>query len=117
MFPTGMPGAALVLLRISVAAMLIGDGASHWSLSFSFWSAPLFLVPAFFLCLGFLTPYISTFCCLLQLAVLLITLGDNGFHMSIAILNCGILAVLGPGAYSVDARIFGRRILNLPPRD
>jgi uncharacterized membrane protein YphA (DoxX/SURF4 family) len=116
MFPTGMAGAALVLLRISVAAMLIVDGASHWSLSFYFWSTLLFLTPAFFLCLGFLTPYISTFCCFLQLAVLLITRGENGFHMSIAILNSGIVAVLGPGAYSIDAKIFGRRILNIPPR-
>jgi hypothetical protein len=116
MFPTGMAGAALVFLRISVAATLIVDGASHWSLSLSFWTAPLFLIPVFLLCLGFLTPYVSTFCCLLQLAVLLITRGENGFHMSIAILDSGIVAALGPGAYSIDARIFGRRILNLPPR-
>jgi hypothetical protein len=27
------------------------------------------------------------------------------------------LALLGPGAYSIDARIFGRRVIILPPDD
>jgi len=31
-------------------------------------------------------------------------------------LNRGALAGLGPGAYSVDARFFGRRVLRLPHR-
>jgi hypothetical protein len=41
--------------------------------------------------------------------------GANEFHLAISILNAAILAVLGPGAYSIDARIFGRRILDVTP--
>ena len=31
-------------------------------------------------------------------------------------LTSAALALLGPGAYSVDARLFGRRLLVVPPR-
>jgi hypothetical protein len=34
---------------------------------------------------------------------------------AIAILNALALALIGPGAYSIDARRFGRRIVVLPP--
>jgi uncharacterized membrane protein YphA (DoxX/SURF4 family) len=116
MFPTGTAGAALLLLRISVATTLVVDGTGHWALMNSFWMLPAFLLPALFLCIGFLTPYASILCCLIQLAVLLLTGGENGFHLAISILNSGIVGLLGPGAYSIDAYLFGRRILNVPPR-
>jgi hypothetical protein len=33
-----------------------------------------------------------------------------------AILEVAALALLGPGAYSVDARLFGRRVIVVSPR-
>jgi hypothetical protein len=33
-----------------------------------------------------------------------------------SILSGGAVALLGPGAYSIDARIFGRHLLSIPPR-
>jgi hypothetical protein len=54
--------------------------------------------------------------CLVQIYVLLFTGGTDQFPLEIAIVNGGILAILGPGAYSVDARIFGRKLLNFPRR-
>jgi len=115
MFPTGMAGAALLVLRVTVAATLVFDGTAHWALATSFWILLGFAVPAMLLCLGFLTPYCSVLSCLLQLAVLLITGSQNEFNLAISILNSGILAILGPGAYSIDAHIFGRRLLIVPP--
>ena len=38
------------------------------------------------------------------------------FHLVISILISAALAILGPGAYSVDARIFGRKLLTVPSR-
>lgn len=76
-----------------------------------------FGVLAIMLCLGFLTPYCAALCCLIQMGVFFLTGGDHSrIHLAISILNSGVLALLGPGAYSIDARIFGRRLLYFPPR-
>ena len=68
------------------------------------------------LLIGFLTPYASTSCLLLELGVLLLHPGADEYHVAHLVVNCGVLAVLGPGAYSIDARLFGRRVLRIPPR-
>jgi hypothetical protein len=115
MFPTGTAGGALLMLRVSVVATLVFDGAAHWPLVTSFW--PLFGIAtlSLFLCMGLFTPYCSLCCCLLQGSALVAVSSEDRFHLAISILNSGILAGLGPGAYSVDARIFGRRRLTFPP--
>jgi uncharacterized membrane protein YphA (DoxX/SURF4 family) len=116
MFPTGAPGAALFVLRISVAATLVVDGTTHWTLVNSFWHLLGFAALVIFLCVGFLTPYCSVLCCLMLLHVLLVSSGNNQLHLVISVLISGTLGVMGPGAYSVDARIFGRRLITVPPR-
>jgi hypothetical protein len=114
MFPPGAAGVALICLRASVVASLMVDGAAHRPLLLSLWTALLFLLPALCLSAGFLTPYSAIVCCIIQLAELT-TGGVKEFHLVLSIVNAAVLAVLGPGAYSVDARIFGRRILDVPP--
>ena len=114
MFPAGAAGAALIFLRVSVVATLMVDGAAHRSLLLSVWTALLYLLPALCLIAGFLTPYSAILCCIVQLAELVIG-GTNQFHLVVSILNAAILAILGPGAYSIDARIFGRRVLDATP--
>jgi uncharacterized membrane protein YphA (DoxX/SURF4 family) len=116
MFPTGTAGAALFLLRISVAATLVVDGIAHWAPVTSFWIILGVAVPAISLCLGLLTPYSSAVSCVIQIAILMTLSGGSQFHAATSVLNSGVLAVLGPGAYSIDARIFGRRLLTVPPR-
>lgn len=116
MFPSGMAGVALIFLRILVMATLLVDGTAHWVLVTSFWISLGFVVPAFFLSIGLFTPYCSAICFLLELSILVVRGGEDQFHLVLAILLCGILTFLGPGAYSIDARIFGRRLLTVPPR-
>jgi len=41
--------------------------------------------------------------------------GDPWSHILLAILGVG-LAMLGPGAWSVDARLFGRKRIRIPDR-
>jgi hypothetical protein len=115
MFPTGTAGVALVMLRFSVVATLVFDGTAHWLLIASFWPTFGIATLSLFLSLGLFTPYCSIFSCLLQGSALATLGSENRFHLAISILNSGILAGLGPGGYSVDARIFGRRRLTLPP--
>lgn len=116
MFPSGLAGAALLLLRIQVAISLVWQGTAHWTLVTSFGIALTFLVPAGSLCLGVLTPYASIFSCIIQLAAAYELRGAHGFDLSLSILSTLVVAALGPGAYSIDARLFGRKVLSLPPR-
>jgi uncharacterized membrane protein YphA (DoxX/SURF4 family) len=116
MFPTGTSGAALLILRISVAATLVVEGKPVWASITSLWILIVFLLPATSLVVGFLTPYGSILGCIFQFAVLLKTGESNGFPVAMSILNGAAVAILGPGAYSVDARIFGRHLLVIPPR-
>jgi uncharacterized membrane protein YphA (DoxX/SURF4 family) len=62
------------------------------------------------LCAGFLTPFVS----LLAVGVLLLRFNASSadaIWLTVAILNTLALAIIGPGAYSVDALRFGRRLL------
>jgi hypothetical protein len=116
MFPLGTAGAALLVLRVSVAATLIANGAAHWART----PSPLITVGlallAISLCLGLFTPYCSTAACLIQTYLLVLGSGTDKFQLAVAILNSVVLVLLGPGAYSGDARIFGRKRLTLPSR-
>lgn len=114
MFPAGMAGVALLLLRASVAATLVANVIPHGPFVPSFGTIAITSLPVILMIGGFLTPYACFFACLIQLSVMLGGNGANVFHLMISMLNSGILAGLGPGAFSVDARVFGRRIVIFP---
>lgn len=115
MFPTGSAGVALIVLRSVVAITVFVDASARWSLG----SGPIIngFVVAVGLCLfiGFLTPFCAVIACLVELALLVITGGPNGVQLGMSALTAGAAAMLGPGAYSVDARIFGRKLITIPP--
>jgi hypothetical protein len=112
-FPTGLVGVALLILRVSVAITILINAADCWASTLSSWMIVVFVLAALSLCLGLLTPYFSLLSSLLQTGVLLFA-GGNRFQFVTSIVGSGIVSVLGPGAYSVDCRLFGRRLLKLP---
>ena len=82
---------------------------------------PFLVVGAFVivvcLAIGLLTPYLSLVVCLYALGNR-VGAADRLYEMILAsvTLTSAALALLGPGAYSVDARLFGRRLVVVPPR-
>ena len=113
-FPRGAAGAGLVLLRLAACLQLLcagGCGGVPW------WQAALAAALALILGLGMLTPVAALLCALYQL----VCLGGLAYAdwpqappLLSAALTALALAGTGPGAYAVDARLFGRRRLVLP---
>jgi putative oxidoreductase len=108
MFPRGAPGFALLLLRICVATDLLLSVESDphraaWRLALS-----LGLVTA--LCVGFLTPIIAV----LTIPVYLASLRVAPAGVLTLILQAIALSLLGPGACSIDAYLYGHRVVELP---
>jgi uncharacterized membrane protein YphA (DoxX/SURF4 family) len=109
MFPRGGPGAGLLLLRVSAVASLhiLSPADMHW--------VPwlLALVLGFGLVAGLMTPLV----CLAGMALVL-ALGYLSARVPlpaavVLVLQLLALLLLGPGGYSVDARLFGRRIVDV----
>jgi len=115
MFPQGAPGFALLLLRISVAAIFLTSIANQSLVS----SVPLVCAGVFLisgsLSIGFLTPYLSVVSFVSGVAILLLNPHSYSVVQVALLFNAAALALLGPGAYSVDARLFGLRVTVLRP--
>ena len=115
MFPQGAPGFALLLLRISVAMIFLTSIADQSLVS----SVPLVcagvLLISGSLSIGFLTPYLSVVSFVSGVAILLLNPHTYSVVQVALLFNAAALALLGPGAYSVDARLFGLRVTVLRP--
>jgi len=96
MFPDRAPGIGLLWLRVYLAAALC------WPLPQAGWHPWVAAAGGVLLLLGGLTP----------VAVLLAiaALWSDGRGLALVLLP-GCLLLLGPGAYSLDACLFGRRVL------
>lgn len=106
MFPSGRAGIALLFLRTSVAAaFLLGALLGSYSLPVTVVSAGV----ALSLFAGFATPICATLCTLAGAVFAFKTTGATTICAALVALTSLALALIGPGAYSLDARVFGRR--------
>ena len=64
------------------------------------------------LVVGLGTPIVAILVCVLQLGMLLVTDGAIALHVVLAAISVCI-TVMGPGAWSIDARLFGRRRVDI----
>jgi len=126
-FPGGWPGLGLLLLRVAVAAMAAIQGAGYlfsggdhgfvWSIV-----GLSGVILSVSLAAGFLTPIASGLLGVGTACILLTQLPSPGFSVFdtkppvilVLVINTAIIFV-GPGAFSLDSRLFGRREIIIPP--
>lgn len=116
MFPPGLPGVALLLLRLSVAGALLFDGYAHMA-ALPAWVLGAAILISLVVSVGYLTPIVAA-SALACHALIWFAAGVGSGAVTptvILALDALALALLGPGAYSLDSRRFGRRLVVLPP--
>jgi hypothetical protein len=119
MFPQGGPGIGLLLLRIAAAGMFALNLSHQFNFSSNalYWFVVLLIgLISFGLLLGFLTSILTIIVCLAAIANLLLPGQPIDVVYILRIFTSAALFFLGPGAYSVDARLFGLRVTVVPPR-
>ena len=114
-FPNSWPGVGLLLLRGCLATALIYFGtAGLWNPSKTIVVAQgvIAAAGAIFLLGGLWTPVMGALVALDEVFVALVLYSpvreNTWIHIFLAILAVSV-AMLGPGAWSIDARLFGRK--------
>jgi hypothetical protein len=114
MFPPGLPGLALLALRASVALTLLSAHFNHWR-GLSAWLEGAAMLLSVALCAGYLTPLAAMSALLLHALSWWHVGSVSAATVCVVVLDAVALALVGPGAYSVDSYRFGRRVVVLPP--
>jgi hypothetical protein len=118
MFPSGWPGAGLLLLRASIGATAIVQGArclldpAGVSLLLGIASV-LAIISGICTLIGFVTPLVGF---ILGLGATSLAIFGARAELSslFAVAMAAAICCLGPGAFSVDALLFGRREIIIP---
>ena len=67
------------------------------------------------LLVGLCTPFVGALQAIIELWIVLSRGSEVGIHLLLAALGLS-LVMLGPGAWSIDARLFGRKRIDIPAR-
>ncbi|MBC8167207.1 MAG: hypothetical protein H7Y20_15225 [Bryobacteraceae bacterium] len=125
-FPGGWPGAGLMLLRAAVGGTAIVQGGRFLSgsvdLTLWMWLTGLLsILSGISLLVGFLTPVVGgiaavgvTSMAFFRVPLPALNLFDATLQTVLIVLVAIAVALLGPGALSADARLFGRREIIIP---
>lgn len=113
MFPGGGPGWGLLFLRLCAAGILLRNVLTYPAVSIYAWELPVLVIAAA-ICFGVFTPLACAASGLVQALILSRPAHHDSFQFAFSFCVTVALFLLGPGAFSVDSRRFGRRLI-LPP--
>lgn len=117
-FAGGWPGIGLILMRLVVGFALVSSAGS------ALLSSPaipttilsvLLAAAAILLIIGLFTPIVGTLVALIETCRLFTRPEDRLVYLLVAAFGA-TLAMLGPGLWSVDARLFGWKRIEPTPR-
>ncbi len=117
-FAGGWPGMGLLLMRLVIGCVLVvraslrlwGDPSPNITIT-----AVILLVAGFLLILGLWTPIVGASVAVIEVWKILTQPGDRWLWLLLGTVSVA-LAMLGPGRWSIDARLFGWKRVEASPR-
>jgi len=111
MFPAGAAGWGLLILRLCAAGMLVRNSIVDATVPVPTWQIAGVVILVIAFCLGAFTPIICCVSAVMQIFLVLQARESNPYHIGFTFCVTAALLFLGPGAFSLDSRIFGRRLI------
>ena len=119
-FADGWPGIGLLLLRLLTGAALIHFGIANLREAPPLATVVLQITgvgAGILLLIGLWTPVVGALAAIVKVSIAFSRYFSHSGDPWIAILQAvlgAVLAMVGPGAWSIDARLFGRKRIDIP---
>ena len=110
MFPAGAAGWGLLLLRLCAAGLLVRRAADA-TVSIHIWETAVLVILVGAFCLGAFTPITCSVSALMQAVMVVLAHEADPFQFVFSFCVTAALFLVGPGAFSIDSRLFGRRLI------
>jgi len=114
-FPNGWPGCGLWVLRVTCGAPALVVGAAMfrgWPVDWVLWISLFSCLTAALILAGLWTPFAASCHAILQ--GVLAFAGEAFAPTQLILALIGVsLVMLGPGSWSIDARLYGRKRIDL----